>query len=177
MTTPSGIDFSSVTPEVVTDDTDEFPTPDFRASRNGKRTKPPRKTAPPEQPKLPPKRKGQFIQPLTNLYGGIGMALAPIDPVCGQAVLVSAENCARTLDELAYQNEAVRRVLWSLTTTSAYGAVFIAHMPIMLAVLTHHMPGFAMRLQDTGVTIAQSAAEAMQQNLADNEPPAESSAA
>jgi hypothetical protein len=62
-----------------------------------------------------PNRKGQFVEPLTKLY-------------------------AETLDQLAYENEAARKAIWMLTQTSTLGMVFVAHMPILMAVLMHHVP-------------------------------------
>lgn len=87
-----------------------------------------------------PNRKGQFVEPLTQIYAGIGTAVIMFDPVCGQAILTSATKCAETIDELAYKNEAVRRAVWALTQTSLWGAVIVAHMPIVMAVVMHHVP-------------------------------------
>lgn len=87
---------------------------------------------------VPTRQKGKYVAPLTELYGFVGMGLLVVDPVCGKAVLESAEGCAKSVDELAYKNAAVRRVVESLTQTSAIGAVVMAHMPILLAVASHH---------------------------------------
>lgn len=92
------------------------------------------------------KRKGYFVEPLTKMYGGIGLMVMPFDKVCGQAVIQSAENCARSLDELAYQNDAVRKVLIALTETTAIGTVIAAHAPILITVLIHHMPAVKDRI-------------------------------
>lgn len=87
-----------------------------------------------------PNRKGQFVEPLTQLYAGIGTTVILFDPVCGQAILQSAPKCAESIDELAYRNEAVRRAVFALTQTSAIGAVLVAHLPIIMAVVMHHVP-------------------------------------
>lgn len=92
---------------------------------------------------VPRAKKGQFIEPLQTLYVTLGMTLYGFDQVCGMAIINSAEACAKTLDDLAYQNDAVRRVLLSLTTTSAAGAVLMAHLPILIAVASHHVPAAA----------------------------------
>lgn len=89
---------------------------------------------------LPPKRKGQFVEPLTQLYTACGMMLLPMDAVCGKAIIESAEQCAKSLDELAYQNDAVRRALFALTQTTALGGVVVAHLPILMAITMHHFP-------------------------------------
>lgn len=87
-----------------------------------------------------PRRKNQFVEPLTQMYVGVGMVLMPFDSVCATAVLESAKTCAEALDDLAYQNDAVRRAIFALTQTSATTAVIVAHMPILLAVAMHHVP-------------------------------------
>jgi hypothetical protein len=87
-----------------------------------------------------PNRKGQFKEPLTKLYAGVGTMMMIADPICGTAILSSAEKCAETLDQLAYENEAARRAIWMLTQTSTLGMVLVAHMPIIMAVLMHHVP-------------------------------------
>lgn len=92
---------------------------------------------------LPPKRKGQFVKPLEQLYVGVGMSLILIDPTCAAAIMNSANKCAVSIDELAYVNPQVRRIVAALLDTSAIGAVVFAHMPIMLAVVLHHVPGVA----------------------------------
>lgn len=99
------------------------------------------KTKTPKSKKAAPRyRKGMFVEPLTQIYGTIGMALLPIDPICAQAIIESAEQCATSLDELAEQNQAVRRTLAAITQTNAVGAVLIAHFPILMAVTMHHVP-------------------------------------
>lgn len=98
------------------------------------------KTKPKAKKPAPRARKGMFVEPLTQLYVGLGMTIMAVDPVCANAVIKSAENCAKSIDELAYQNEAVRRAVMALTQTSAVGGVIIAHMPILMAVMIHHVP-------------------------------------
>jgi hypothetical protein len=92
-------------------------------------------------PQPPPRRRGAFVGPLTELYGAVGMGVSMVDQPCGTAILESAEGCAKSLDELAYGNESVRRVLTLMTQGSAFGAVIVAHVPIALAVASHHGPG------------------------------------
>lgn len=87
-----------------------------------------------------PRRKGMFIEPLEKVYVAAGMFVMPFDAVCGNAVIQSAANCAKTGDELAYNNEVVRRVFWTLTQTSAGFAFFMANLPILMAIAIHHVP-------------------------------------
>lgn len=110
---------------------------------------------------LPPYRKGMFVEPLTKLYTGIGMSLMPFDMVCGTAVIESAERCAIALDDLAKQNHAVRKMLFAITQTSAIGTVLVAHMPILVAIMVHHMSGF--KESPAGV-MAQMLADSMKED-------------
>jgi hypothetical protein len=70
----------------------------------------------------------------------------PFDQICGGSVIQQAPACAKSLDELAYQNEAVRRALVAILETSAWGAVIAAHLPIMIAVMMHHSPAMQERM-------------------------------
>jgi len=93
-----------------------------------------------EKKSAPPMPRGGLRQPLEDLYTGLGMMLIPFDPSCGKVIIEAAPRCAETLDDLAKTNPAVRRILISLVTTSALGAVVMAHAPIIMAIAMHHVP-------------------------------------
>lgn len=95
--------------------------------------KPTNSRAKKETSPLPPRRKGQFVEPLENMYGSMGLVLMPFRPLTAQATMENAHNCAVAVDEWAYQNEAVRRIIHKLVTASAMGAVITAHLPILMA--------------------------------------------
>lgn len=95
----------------------------------------------PRKPTPPMPRRG-LKKPLTDIYTTLGTLMFPFDNVCGNAVIESAEQCAESLETLARENEAVRRVLIMLCETSAWGMVITAHLPILMAVTAHHMPQF-----------------------------------
>lgn len=84
--------------------------------------------------------KGGLIEPLENMYVSIGMVVLSFDPHCGNTIIENANACAKSLDDLAKRNPAVRRVLMRLISTSALGAVITAHAPIMMAIAMHHVP-------------------------------------
>lgn len=86
-------------------------------------------------------RKGLFVAPLTDIYTTVGMMITPFDAECGMAVITSAQSCAESLDKLAQNNDAVKRALFSIIETSTIGAVIAAHIPIILAIVSHHVPG------------------------------------
>lgn len=93
-----------------------------------------------ETPVPPMPARGKLAAGLQDIYVTIGMMLMAVDPVCAQAIINSAPECAKSMEKLAKTNPAVRRVLLKMLETSAYGAVVAAHLPILMAVVMHHMP-------------------------------------
>jgi len=79
-------------------------------------------------------RKGQFVKPLTEMYTSMAFMVAPFNQNVARAIAMNASKCAEAWDELAHQNEAVRKALKGLLSTNATVAVVIAHVPILLAV-------------------------------------------
>lgn len=98
-----------------------------------------------------PNRKGQFVKPLTQFYTMVGMATTARDQVCGPAIIEQAEACARSVDELAYNNESVRNVIWALTQTGMLTKVVAAHSPILFAVGMHHSNRFRTAIDNTQI--------------------------
>jgi hypothetical protein len=79
--------------------------------------------------------------------------MMPFDQVCGSTIISNAEECAKSLDKLAQENNAVRRALNSLVTTSALGAVIVAHIPIAAVVMAHHGPSKVRDMMNREVTL------------------------
>lgn len=98
------------------------------------------KRAPKERVVVPKARPGHFVKPLNELYTSVGMMMLPFDPMCGTAVVKNAESCAKSMDRLAQENDAVRRALNAILTTGAWGGVIAAHLPILAMVMAHHGP-------------------------------------
>jgi len=146
---------------------DEVIVPNARASKDEKsplffsRRNATTTPAKPRKVSVPKVRPGYFTDTLTQMYGGLGLAIMPFDPVCANSIMVSAPKCAESLDALAQQNDAVRRTLFALTRTTAIGMVFVAHMPILLAVVIHHVPAAQNYLGQMGEEMANNIAEQM----------------
>lgn len=85
----------------------------------------------PEPPQLPAAAQNAIAQ----LYVFAGMGLTPFKPAVGQALAMSADDCAKAWMELAKSNPAVRRAILSLMQTSAWGGLAVAHLPIMYAIM------------------------------------------
>lgn len=118
-------------------------------------------TRPPKPPKVvPPKpRPGSLKKPLQDMYATIGMTVTMFDPVCGQAIIANAEACATALENMARENEAVRRVIMSLVQTSIWGQLIAAHMPILVAIAMHHVPALrGTMMPESATTVNDTAA-------------------
>lgn len=152
MTQPEPVDWARVAelvqntefgrPTVTPDEEPPTTAPAPGRARRGaqKNSAPIAGTAPKVKTPLPPYREGMFVQPLEEMYGYLGMALMLVDQVCATAVVNSAHDCAVALDKLAKTNHAARRLLVTLTQSSAIGQVLVAHVPILTAVMMHHVP-------------------------------------
>lgn len=84
---------------------------------------------------MPAMPTGGLKQPITDLYIGLGLGLMPFNVTLAKSVIESAEPCADAWVEYAKTNPAVKRFLINLCSTTAAGKVFMAHMPILLAVV------------------------------------------
>ena len=93
-----------------------------------------------EPPTKPKPRTTKLRKEIENIYALSAMAVFPFDPYIGNLLADNAENCATAWDELAARNPRVKKLLESLTQTSAYGAVIAAHLPIAVAVATKYVP-------------------------------------
>jgi hypothetical protein len=142
---PAGLDDAQKVPDhTLSEESRKGPSLPWLTGKPGKSGPRPGRAPRDETPKLKPAAPrmpaGGLAQPLNDIYVMIGALLAPIDPTCGGAIIRQAPECAKALEALAKQNPEVRRVLVALVSTSAYGAVITAHIPIVLAVATHHLP-------------------------------------
>lgn len=130
-----------------------------RARRGATSANTPPKPAPRPKPDKTPrvaKDDATLKKALVELYSSIGMVLLPFDAPCGTVVINSADQSAEALVKLAAENDGVRKALNALTQTSAWGGVIAAHLPIIMAVVSHHSPA------------GKNLAKAQQQNAPDN---------
>lgn len=115
-------------------------------------------------PKLSPSMK----QNLEDLYSGIGALVRPFDEYLGDTIIEQAPDCAKSVYLLAQSNEAVRRFIISMTTTTIAGAVIFAHLPILLALMRHNKnPKVKMALMTTAIGIKSVDTEKMFADLKD----------
>jgi hypothetical protein len=106
-------------------------------------------SAPPKpstRPRAEPASKpGEFVEPITDFYVLIGLAVAGYDDArgnrdhqCGMIIAETAPKVAEKWDELAQKNPAVRRALRNMLQVSAVGALIGAHVPIVIAISAAH---------------------------------------
>lgn len=132
----------TVTPATTESDTGDKPARPARPPfLRGSRSKTPPKPAPKSKADKTPrvaKDDATLKKALMELYASVGMVMMPFDQPCAMSVVNSAEQCADAMVKLAAENDAVRRALNALTQTSAWGGVIAAHLPIIMAVTSHH---------------------------------------
>jgi hypothetical protein len=92
------------------------------------------------EPQTPAYRAGVIAKGFENIYATVGMTVFAFDQHCGQTIIENSEKMAASLDVLAKNNPAVRRVLSKMLTTSAWSEVIIAHAPLVMAIAGHHVP-------------------------------------
>lgn len=90
----------------------------------------------------PVDRPGKIAKWVTTQYRRIGALLKPIDPICGESVSRAAEAAGLAWERLARENKTVRDIINKLMQTTVTTELLMAHLPIMIAVLTHHVPAF-----------------------------------
>lgn len=113
---------------------------------------PPAPTAtPPGEERIPPRAKvevplerpGPVAKWVTNAYQTGGRVFQNLgDPVCGQAVYMSADSAGMAWQRAYKTYPVVKRMLDYFMQTSVGAELFMAHLPIALAVLAHHVPEF-----------------------------------
>src|SRR6266508_1973568 len=108
----------------------------FPPKKEGKRERKPRARKPP----VKKVKEGFFVEPLTQVYGYVGMMVMIRDQSCGKAIMESGRECAIALDKWAQENDTIRSMLLVLTQSSTIGLVIMAHLPILMAVMSHHGP-------------------------------------
>lgn len=70
---------------------------------------------------------------LRSMYDSAGFMAMMVRPQAAEAIANCADDCVKRWEELAKQNDNVRRMILSMIEGSAWTAVVTAHMPIILA--------------------------------------------
>lgn len=83
-------------------------------------------------------RKASLTPQLSMFFGSIGATVYAFDQTCGQSIMQGTPALAEALDELARENENVRRVLEGLMTAGTYSKLVVAVAGIALPIAAHH---------------------------------------
>lgn len=83
-------------------------------------------------------RSKNLTPKLEDFFTSIGTVVYAVNATDGAAILQGTPNLAKSLNELAKEDERVRRVLERMLTGSAYGAVFMSTAAILLPILDNH---------------------------------------
>jgi hypothetical protein len=101
----------------------------------------------PDPPKA--KRKTAIRTQLEGMYATAGMMLLPFDPQTAMVIAEQGPACAQALDDLAQKNPKFKESLESMLATSAWSAVIMAHLPILVTVGTKYVPELKRRYMAT----------------------------
>lgn len=110
------------------------PTPTEPVTRGQDEAPNPKAKGKPQQ-HIPRYQKGVIAAGMTKLYRRAGKIIKAMDRDIGIAVIESAEDCGEAWDDLARTNPRVRAFLMKLISGGAWGAVLMAHLPILLAII------------------------------------------
>lgn len=101
----------------------------------------------PVMPPAPPKgkRKTALRTSLEGMYATAGTLVYVADQQTGTVILEQGPKCAEALDELAQKDPKIKAALESMLSTSAWGAVIAAHLPILVQVGTTYIPPLTAR--------------------------------
>ena len=87
-------------------------------------------------------RGGKIAKWFEKMYRRGGLALQPFDPVCGAAVVASAPAAGLAWERYCKKNKALREWVERAMEGTDLSEFLMAHLPIILAVLSHHVPAF-----------------------------------
>jgi hypothetical protein len=112
---------------------------------------------PPRDPRpVPPIPRLGFAPGVEKMYGAIALAAMAFDVELAACIMQIAPEAAKAWDELARRNITVRRILVSLMETTAWGAVFAAHLPLFV-LMTRKVVGNDPRFSALGQMLGQDA--------------------
>ena len=79
------------------------------------------------------------LEQLRAMYATAGIAVMPFNAGAAIALTSGADECVDAWEELAKQNDSVRRALLAMLEGGAWSRVFMAHVPILLSFLPGHV--------------------------------------
>lgn len=89
------------------------------------------------------RQKASLVPQLTQMYTMLGVVSAmPLrnKPLIPDAIIANAEQCAIAVNDLAQTNPKIYNAIQKMMTGGASYAVFMAHMPIIMAIVAETLP-------------------------------------
>lgn len=108
---------------------------DFFSSRGKKDSKSTSQRPQRSKRPAPPNSPGQFIEPVEEFYNTVALFMMPFKPRVAMAFMSQAHDCAVAWDDAAQKNENLRRLLFGLSVAGTWSKVFMAHAPILAAIV------------------------------------------
>ena len=92
---------------------------------------------------VPVEKAGPVARWVADKYRWIGALVESSgDPLCGQTITLSADAAGMAWQRAYKSTPFIRALLDRLMTSSVAADLFFANLPIFLAVMAHHNPGF-----------------------------------
>jgi hypothetical protein len=95
---------------------------------------------PPKRPRGASGKPGdkEIIEGLTNIYGGIGLAMFPINQYDGGVILSRAQVMAKSVVDVAHHHKEMMDWLRKLTAGNDYMMCIMAHLAVLAAIAANH---------------------------------------
>jgi hypothetical protein len=90
--------------------------------------------------------EGSITAGISQLYGQVGMFVGMFDKECGSAIVTNAQAMGASLEAAAKESPAMQEFLNKMITTSVWGQVIAAHLPVVMAISMHHVPAIRDRV-------------------------------
>lgn len=133
---------ANATGDAGADDSSSQSAPADRPPDDRKRAKGHLRSVQKDEKPLPPFREGQIARGINRLYRKAGKIIRVMDPEIGVAIIDATRKedddditVGEAWEELARTNPRIRRFLLNIIAGGAWGQLFMAHAPILLAVI------------------------------------------
>lgn len=91
---------------------------------------------------VPSPKPGPVARWVANKYRGAGELLKPMDPICAQALILSADNAGMAWERAYKSSDVIKKMIDRLMESTVVADLFFANLPIAMAVLSHHSEPF-----------------------------------
>lgn len=133
-------------PAAPVSETPQVPVPDHTVAQGDSKPRRERVRIPLGENKKPKRSRGRprdltedDLAKLRGYYEMAGIATMPFNAAAATSLIDYSETCVESWKSLAEENDNVRRAILGVLEGGAWGAVFAAHVPIMLSFMPGHV--------------------------------------